>query len=34
MGEKAMSRRITVAGIGELLWDVVGDSEQLGGAHR
>ena len=27
-----MTRRITVAGIGELLWDVVGDSEQLGGA--
>ena len=27
-----MTKRITVAGIGELLWDVVGDSEQLGGA--
>ena len=27
-----MNTRLTVAGIGELLWDVVGDSEQLGGA--
>lgn len=27
-----MSKKITVAGIGELLWDVVGKNEQLGGA--
>lgn len=27
-----MTRQITVAGIGELLWDVLGGSEQLGGA--
>lgn len=27
-----MNSRGTIAGIGELLWDVVGDSEQLGGA--
>ncbi len=27
-----MTKKITVAGIGELLWDVVGESEQLGGA--
>lgn len=32
LGGKIMNRPITVAGIGEILWDVLEDNEELGGA--
>ena len=32
LGAKIMNRPITVAGIGEILWDVLENNEELGGA--